>query len=131
MPLIHWKDEFSVGVPAVDLEHRELIALINAAHVEMRQDGGPEAVGDFLGEIYARIAAHFALEEKIMREKKYDQYGEHKRDHERLLDGIRDIMDAYDDGQLYDEPRFARVLSEWFVGHFKSHDARLHNRLGV
>lgn len=131
MPLIHWKDDYSVGVPEVDLEHRELIALINAAHDEMQREGTPDSVTRFLGEIYTRIAAHFALEEKVMRAEKYDQYLDHKTDHERLLDEIRDIMDAYDDGQLYDEAQFARVLSAWFVGHFSSHDARLHKRLGV
>jgi hemerythrin-like metal-binding protein len=129
MSLIQWKEDFSVGVPAVDLEHRELITLINAAHAQMQRNRRPEKVGEFLWEIYARITAHFALEEKIMRDKSYDQYAEHKRDHEQLLDEIRDIMDAYDDGKLYDEPQFARVLSEWFIGHFKTHDARLHKHL--
>ena len=32
MSLIEWKEEFSVGVPDVDHEHRELIALINQIH---------------------------------------------------------------------------------------------------
>lgn len=129
MPLVEWKNEFSVGVPGVDLEHRELVTLINAAHAQMQRDGRSGKIANFLWEIYARITAHFALEEKVMREKSYDQYPEHKRDHERLLDEICDIMDAYEDGQLYDEPRFARVLSEWFVGHFRTHDARLHKYL--
>lgn len=131
MSLIQWKTEYSVGVPEVDLEHRELIALINAAHDAMQRDGTPDSITRFLGEIYTRIAAHFALEEKVMRAKKYDQLTEHKTDHERLLDDIRDIMDAYDDGQLFDEAQFAQALSAWFVGHFSSHDARLHRRLGV
>jgi len=51
------------------------------------------AVMDFLGELYARIAAHFALKEKIMRDNGYDEYHDHKADHERLLDDIRDLMD--------------------------------------
>ena len=32
MSLIEWKDEFSVGVAEVDLEHRDLIDLINDLH---------------------------------------------------------------------------------------------------
>ncbi len=131
MTLIQWKNEYTIGVPEVDAEHRELIALINAAHEEMLRDGSPDSVTRFLGEIHTRIAAHFALEEKVMRAEKYDQLSQHKADHERLLDDIRDIMDAYDDGRLYDEPQFAQALSAWFVGHFSSHDARLHKHLGV
>ena len=32
MPLLEWKDSYSVGIAAVDHEHRELIDLINTAH---------------------------------------------------------------------------------------------------
>jgi hemerythrin-like metal-binding protein len=129
MSLIDWKDEFAIGIPAVDAEHRELIGLINATHEQMRGQTAPAAVGDFLWEIFARVSAHFALEERIMRDRKYDQYDDHKQDHERLLDEIRDIMDAYDDGRLFDEREFARVLGEWFTGHFRTRDARLHKHL--
>ena len=30
MPLIEWQDEFKIGIPSIDHEHQELIALINA-----------------------------------------------------------------------------------------------------
>jgi hemerythrin len=39
------------------------------------------------------FSAHFALEERFMREHGYDQLALHKADHERLLDEIREIMD--------------------------------------
>ena len=35
MPLIDWREEFSLGLPAVDHEHRELIGLINEAHANL------------------------------------------------------------------------------------------------
>ena len=63
---------------------------------------GAQAVSEVLGEIHARIAAHFALEEKIMREAHYDRFEAHKEDHEHLLDEIRDIMDAYEDRAEFD-----------------------------
>lgn len=130
MALIEWKDEYRVGVPAVDEEHRELIELINTLYDNMRSsEGGPDVM-EFLGEIYARIASHFALEELLMRRNEYDEYGEHKREHEQLLDEIRDIMDDYEDGRLLDEAELARRLDTWFSEHFRTKDARLHNRLG-
>jgi len=129
MSLIEWDEKYSVGVAAVDHEHRELIGLVNEAHDRLMRPGGEEAVKDFLGEIFARISAHFALEEKIMRARNYDRYDAHKADHERLLDEIRDIMDDYEDGELFSEERFAQQLKTWFAEHFRTHDARLHRRL--
>jgi hemerythrin len=130
--LLEWREEYQIGVPSVDYEHQELIALINAAHERARVAGGADlAVGDFLGEIYARIGAHFALEERIMRGHDYDQYPAHKADHERLLDQIRDIMDDYEERRLFDERVLGERLRAWFSDHFKTHDARLHRHLGV
>ena len=130
MSLIAWDEKFSVGVAAVDHEHRELIGLINDAHDRLMRPAANAAVPDFLGEIYARISAHFALEEQLMRAERYDRYGEHKQDHERLLDDLRDIMDDYEDGWDFDEQRFAQRLRTWFTEHFRTHDARLHRHLG-
>lgn len=128
-PLIHWRKEYELGITDVDHEHRELVELINEAYASIT---GPEAdttLGDMLGEIHARISAHFALEERIMREYRYDQYAEHKADHERLLDEIRDRMDEFEDGLVPDMHAFAAGLQSWFGGHFGSHDARLHHHL--
>lgn len=130
MSLIEWKDQFRLGVPAIDFEHRELIELINQLYGSVQQDGADTTTADFLGELYTRITAHFALEEKIMRDARYDEYDDHKEDHERLLDDIRDLMDDYEDGVYVDLERFGARLDEWFSEHFRTRDARLHKRLG-
>ncbi len=130
MVLIEWKDEFSVGVPDVDHEHQKLITLINDLHNAMSSDSRDVTVMDFLGEIYAHVSAHFALEEKIMRERKYDQYAEHKAEHEALLDQLRDIMDNYEENATFSDEVFATVVEKWFTEHFRTRDARLHKHLG-
>jgi hemerythrin-like metal-binding protein len=126
MSLIEWKDEFSVGVPAVDHEHRELIGLINALHREMIADPSGAPVAESLGEIHAAISAHFALEEKIMQECAYAEYGPHKADHERLLDEIREIMDLCEERARPDDELLGERLNRWFTEHFRTFDARFH-----
>ena len=130
MSLITWKDEFSVGVAAVDLEHRELIELINGLDAGMREHASQTTVVETLGEIYARISAHFALEEKIMRKADYDGFTTHKQDHEQLLDELLDVIDSVDDAGRYDRAGLSRDLDRWFSDHFRTHDARLHRKLG-
>lgn len=129
MSIIEWDDNYSIGVDAVDHEHRELIGLVNEAHERLMYTGEDGEVMDFLGEIYARISAHFALEEQLMRVKNYDHFEAHKSDHERLLDEIRDIMDDYEDDAFFSEAQLATRLRVWFTQHFRTHDARLHRRL--
>jgi hemerythrin-like metal-binding protein len=129
-PRIVWRKQFATGVAAVDHEHRELIALVDRVLDLLDAGGDKDAVESDLGEVYARISAHFALEEQIMREKRYDQLDDHKTDHERLLDDIRDIMEAFV-LDTYRERReeFAERLQNWFSEHFRTKDARLHKML--
>ena len=130
MSLIDWKDEYALGIPSVDHEHRELIEEINRLHDAVAGGDATEArVLAALGDIYAGIAAHFALEERIMRGRAYPSLDEHKADHEKLLDDLRDIMESAEDEGRYDDLRLAQDLEEWFGVHFRTHDARLHRWL--
>jgi hemerythrin len=130
MTLIEWKASFTVGVPDVDYEHQQLIELINDLHRAI--SGGPTnaEVTAFLGQILAQIESHFALEERFMRERGYDEFPAHKSEHDDLLEELRDLMEAYDSGETPDLDQLGERLSLWFSTHFRTHDARLHNRLG-
>ncbi len=130
MSLIKWKEEFSVGVLEVDYDHQELIELINELHASVMEGVTRDQVVAGLGEIYAQIAAHFALEEKVMQESRYPSFGEHKMDHEALLDDLRDIMDEVEDDGEFDETQLAADLDRWFSEHFRTHDAKLHKKFG-
>jgi hemerythrin-like metal-binding protein len=130
MALIEWRKEFEVGIPDVDHEHQELIKLINDLHDAVLGENATISVMDFLGEIYSHVSAHFALEEKIMRTHKYDEYKDHKADHERLLDELRDIMDDYEESAYFSDEEFSAHIERWFTEHFKTRDARLHKHLG-
>lgn len=127
MTYIQWRPEFATGIPDVDHEHQEMIEWINRTLAACGQAAeGKAAVTDLLGEIFARISAHFALEEHVMKSRGYDQFVDHKRDHERLLDEIRDIMDEHEAGSLVIEERLAARLTPWFSDHFRIQDARFH-----
>ena len=130
MSLIEWRDEYNTGIASVDHEHRELVELINALHRKMQADSTHDSIMEALGEIYAQISAHFALEEKIMQERHYRAYAEHKLDHETLLDELLDIMDSIDDEGQFSADELALDLDRWFSDHFRTHDARLHKLLG-
>ncbi len=126
MALIQGKEQFGVGLAAVDYEHKELIALINRLHDAFMASGATRTVEAFLGDLLRGISAHFALEERFMRERRYDQLPQHKADHERLLDEIRDLMDDVGDGTEVRKDELAARLESWFSRHFETHDARLH-----
>jgi len=129
MPLLNWKPEFSVGVESVDFEHEQMINLINEIYDEMKARKDADSIEQFMGDVHFAISAHFALEEKLMREAAYPEYEAHKEEHEELLDQIRDLMDqfAFDPNRGFD--LLQDSLSDWFEKHFSTFDARLHGQL--
>jgi len=131
MTLLRWKDEYSVGIAAVDHEHRELIDLINRLHQQLMASDAEQTVPAFFGDLLAGISAHFALEEKFMRDQGYERLAPHKEDHERLLDELREIMDAFEQSEEVDAVELSHRLDPWFTRHFRTHDAELHHAIGT
>lgn len=123
---IQWEERFETGIVSVDHEHREMIESINGFLATLEGDVVSAAGQETLGEIYANISSHFALEERKMRDMAYAAFDAHKADHERLLDDIRDIMDHAGAEQTDIIATLPGRLSDWFMGHFSTHDARLH-----
>jgi len=131
MALIEWRKEFCTGVAGVDYEHEELINEINEIYKLIDDKADRENIIDKLGDIYGSISAHFALEEQMMEKHGYDHFKEHQADHERLLDEIQDITEAFESADLksgseLDATSFKQKLNDWFQLHFSTHDARLH-----
>ena len=131
MTLLTWKPEYSVGIESVDSEHREMIELINAVYDAIEDKKNPQSIEHFLGEVHATISAHFALEERVMRNANYGEFEAHKEDHEELLDEIRDLMDRFFDAPEQGLQLLQENLSGWFAGHFPTFDARLHGKLDM
>ncbi|TNF86787.1 MAG: hemerythrin-like metal-binding protein [Gammaproteobacteria bacterium] len=109
MSLIEWREEYCTGIEGVDFEHEELIRQINEVYklIENQVDKG--LVIDCLGEIYGSISAHFALEEQMMLRHDYDHYPQHRADHERLLDDIRDITEEFEQSVTLDDDRLKKA----------------------
>ena len=130
MTLLKWRPSYSLGIPSVDLEHREMIDMINGVYAGLDDQADPHQLEAALEDIYAGISSHFALEERHMRKAAYEEYEDHKEEHEDLLDQIRDMMDEFVEDPESGRENLQKRLSDWFGTHFATFDARLHHQLG-
>ncbi|MGI9248527.1 MAG: bacteriohemerythrin [Woeseiaceae bacterium] len=130
MSLLQWKPEYSVGIESMDDEHREMISLINGVYEKLGASPDAEEIESCLEDIFNTISLHFALEERLMRDRSYAEFEDHKEDHEDLLDEIRDLMDGFVADPDSGARELQNRLSGWFATHFSTFDARLHGQLG-
>jgi len=126
MALIEWNDKFLTGVSDIDVEHQELIILINSFYSALEDKADKKQLVKVLNDTYGEIYSHFVHEENLMEKYGYDQYQEHHEDHVNLLDDIRDITDEVESTDNFDEQKLKKKLNDWFCVHFGTHDARLH-----
>lgn len=126
MAMIEWKEEFKTGLSGVDYEHEELIKQINEIFNIANKAQEKEQIKAVMGELYGSISGHFVLEENMMEKYKYDQFEAHRNDHNKLLDEINELTDSFVKTGGISEAELEQRLASWFVDHFKTHDARLH-----
>ena len=130
MKYLQWNEDYSIGIDAVDFEHQTLIEMINLIYAELEDRRDIDEIRRTIGDVHMEISAHFALEERIMRDGNYEEYAGHKNDHEDLLDQIRTMMDALDNDAEKAMDKLSEQLADWFSVHFATFDARMHRKFG-
>ncbi len=123
---IKWDDSFLIGIEELDHEHRVLINDINRLHGELARQDKKSEVEKCLGDIYARMQAHFALEEHVMKEHEYKFFDEHKREHEKLLDGYTEyMMQILNDKAVTFSSPIEDTLRYWVINHIVESDKKM------
>jgi hemerythrin-like metal-binding protein len=129
MALFEWKDEYLLGLEPLDFEHKDLFRCINDLYEQcgIRDEG--DELEDCLGQLHARLAAHFALEESAMREMKNPHYEAHKAEHDRFLEEVTEVVASFgtcSGGEQVEA--FVIRVKEWILTHITTTDRQLATR---
>jgi hemerythrin len=124
MVYFDWDSNYETGIPGIDYEHHQLVNALNEIHDLITMNAGQNKISDALADFYALAAAHFALEEKIMQDHNYTGLESRRDTHYRLLDQVREIMDAYEVGASQAGEGLPATLREWLLEAIDS-DAKL------
>ncbi len=84
--LFKWDDSFRIETEELDYEHKALIDDINRLQEELARHDEQSEIETCLGDICARMLAHFVLEEHVMKEREYKFFDEQKCEHDYFLD---------------------------------------------
>ncbi|MDH3510086.1 MAG: bacteriohemerythrin [Gammaproteobacteria bacterium] len=124
--LFKWDDSFLIGIKELDHEHKALIDDINRLHEELDRHDERSEIEKCLGDIYARMRAHFALEEHLMKEHGYKFFDEHKREHDELLDNYTEYMLQFlnETGVSSSNP-IEDTLRDWVINHIITSDKKM------
>ncbi len=124
--LFVWDDSFLIGIDELDHEHKVLIDDINRLHQEMAGNHEKSEIAKCLGDVHARMQAHFALEEHVMKEHGYEFFDEHKREHDEFLESYTECMMQFlnDAGGSFENP-IDDCLKHWVMDHITTSDKKM------
>jgi len=126
LPLIAgWTPGLSVGVEAMDAQHRRLFEQLNVLVAAVRSGRGAEELGRTLDFLDGYVREHFTDEEKLMSDAGYPAVEGHRRLHASFiaeLEAVRaGLATAGTDRQILAE-RLHLSLRDWLLRHIQVED---------
>jgi NNP family nitrate/nitrite transporter-like MFS transporter len=123
-PLISWSDEFSVGIDAIDHEHKHLLVLINKIDVLIQDGGTYEQFAPVVTDLIDYSDRHFAHEEKLLEENHCPDLDRHKKSHDRLREELSHWQAKVAAATVEDMNEHMLFLRIWFPGHILNEDKK-------
>ena len=119
---IPWKEKYSINFKAIDVQHKELLSILNLV-IDILSGNKKEAeMESVLRRLADYAMIHFSYEEKFMKETNYPNVNEHRKQHAFFVKKVLYFNENYDS----DSPQFLKemldFLKEWFVQHIQNSD---------
>lgn len=119
-----WDPSLSVGNGKIDQQHRELLALGRTAIYLLKNQYDPlyrRQITGTLDEILTLTVSHFATEEQILARNGCPTLAEHKEQHEKHLNILRELMTSAKQSRI-DGLGFTRALVASLYRHMHEWD---------
>ena len=93
--LIVWRDSFNIGYEKIDIQHKQLVKLINELYrIHILEDKDQKMTQIFL-DLQSYTVSHFSQEELLMKKYNYKFFSEHKSEHNEFLEKIEIFKTKY------------------------------------
>ena len=109
-----WEEQYSVGVPELDKQHRYLFDLAN----NVQEVDGTQVKKQVM-ELYKYANAHFKTEEDHMEQIGFPSFKKHKQLHEKFITDLNTMTEKQGDNLTNEVKRF---LQNWLLDHILSPD---------
>ena len=125
-----WDDTLSVQIQEIDEDHRRLVELFNILNHSVEKGDASNYIEAVMEELISCTAWHFRHEERLMLKYGYEDFEEHKAEHQELIESARELQQKILQGGKPVSNEDIEFLERWLVGHILSVDMDLGSYLG-
>ncbi|MDR0388580.1 MAG: bacteriohemerythrin [Spirochaetaceae bacterium] len=124
--IIRWDKRFSVGIPVIDEQHKNLVNLTNELFLSCIKD--TDSANDNFKKIVHKLVLytknHFSIEERIMETLNFPDIATHKKEHEAFIKQILQGVEDFSRSSRFVPNKFVRYLRDWILAHIAMTDKR-------
>ena len=118
--LVSWTADLSVGIEAIDDQHRRIVDYINELH-DASQANDRQVIGRIIDDLMEYTVSHFSFEELMMERAGYRFLGPHKKVHELFTRRVTEFRHRF---KLQEDVamEMQETLINWLMNHIKNED---------
>jgi hemerythrin-like metal-binding protein len=123
MALLEWTARFSVQIPDLDRDHREIFACLNELWLVATERPTPQEMARSLRRVVSVLRTHFGHEEAVLEQHAYPKIRQHIRQHQVLLNRLDVLIaDADRGGDAGKDASTLDFIGDWLCSHILKSD---------
>ena len=120
-----WDKTLSVEVKEIDEDHRRLVELFNILSHSVVEGDAADYIEAVLEELITCTVWHFRHEERLMLKYGYEDFSEHKTEHQDLIESATALQQKFlQEGKLVSSEDI-EFLEHWLTEHILVADMKL------
>jgi hemerythrin-like metal-binding protein len=122
MALLAWGEENSVGVQAMDEQHKQLFAILNELHEAMMQGRAHRLTSTLLRKLADYTKTHFTAEEALLQRTRFPGLAAHRVQHLNLVRQVQELSRRQERGEITVNLHLLTFLRDWLMQHILQED---------
>ena len=119
-----WKDEYSIGIDAVDQDHQRLLATVDAALKHFGGDCGDELLAATIAGLEQAFDTHFRFEESLMECVHFPGLAAHRDKHRAFLSMLGELRTFHPGSSGFND-YFLHAFRNWILYHILVSDREI------
>lgn len=119
-----WSEEFSLGIPNIDVQHMAFVSFINDAYRSATIPGRIGELRTVLENLIQYAKIHFGYEERLIDEHKYPHAEKHKKEHWEFVVRVEQLMKEDISGDSDAHLATCLFMKDWLIHHIGGSDRK-------
>lgn len=124
MSAITWNNSMSVKIESIDKQHQKLFDLINDFYANIDKQSNNNLILKLVSGMKNYTIYHFNEEEEYMKLYKYENYEQHKREHQEFINKVIDLEKKIQAGKIIISYEITSFLKDWIKNHIQNTDKK-------